>query len=171
MPTQAEVAVHLDLSARSVRELRDAGAIPDPAQATLDELRVAYLRHMRTVAAGRTTSGPLDPRQERAALDQARREAQELRNAQERGELVPGDDLQRTLVHLAMATRSRILAVPSKLAQALAAAESPAQAHKIVEEALCEALEELADEGERAQATLDADDTTTRGPRSANTGE
>jgi len=95
----------------------------------------------------------------------------ELRTAREEGSLVPGDDLQRTLVHLAMATRSRILAVPSKLAQALAAAESPAEAHKIVEEGLTEALEELADEGERAAERLESDDPTHRGPGPHNTGE
>jgi len=114
--------------------------------------------------------GRLDPQQERARLDHLRSEAQELKNAQERGELVPGDDLQKALVALATAARSRILAVPSKLAQALAAAATPAEAHKIVEEALTEALEELAAEGDRAQATLDAD-TTTRGPGPHNTGE
>jgi len=112
----------------------------------------------------------LDPQQERARLDSLRSEAQELKNAQERGELVPGDELERALVHLATSARSRILAVPSKRAQALAAVETPAEAHRIVEDALCEALQEVADEGDRAAARLEAEPTH-RGLRLANTGE
>jgi len=152
MPTQSEVAVHLDLSTRSVRELRDAGVIPDPRESTLDEARTAYVRHLRTMAAGRTTAGPLDPQQERAALDRVRREAQELKNAQERGELIPGADGEKIVVDLATATRQRMLAIPPKTALLHAAAgDNPARHKEITEEAIVEALEELTDAGDEAQ--------------------
>lgn len=53
MPTQAEIAKHLGIRERGVRELRDNGVIPDGRRATLDEIRQAYLSHLREIAAGR----------------------------------------------------------------------------------------------------------------------
>lgn len=55
MATQAEVGKHLDLSDRTIRELLDKGVLPNARRGALDldSCRVAYIRHLREVAAGR----------------------------------------------------------------------------------------------------------------------
>lgn len=45
-----EVAQHLDLSTRQIRELQSAGVFSKGA--TLDEARLAYIRRLREQAAG-----------------------------------------------------------------------------------------------------------------------
>jgi len=118
---------------------------------------VTYVRHLRTVAAGRSTSGPLDPRQERARLDRLRSDWQALKNGRERGELVPARDFGGALEHLVVTTRQRLLAIPNRTALEHAQAGDSAAAHQgITEAALREALEELADAGDAAQKRLKA---------------
>jgi terminase small subunit / prophage DNA-packing protein len=87
-PKQAEIAEHLDMSDRSVREFLDESGV-DQKLSTLSEIRVAYIRRQREVAAGRATSGGIDLATERAALARAQREKIEMANAVTRGELAP----------------------------------------------------------------------------------
>ena len=54
-PKQADVAAHLDISDRTVRELE--AKLPVPDDYTLSAFRVAYLRHLREIAAGRSGNG------------------------------------------------------------------------------------------------------------------
>ena len=100
-PRQALIAEHLDVSERSVREfLADAGI--EHKQATLTEIRVAYIRHLREVAAGRATAeGGLDLATERAGLARAQREKIEMQNAVTRGELAPRALLTQVLAAVA----------------------------------------------------------------------
>lgn len=88
-PTQAEAAAHLDLSERSVRELEDKLGLP--ADYSLDHLRVAYIRHLREIAAGRSsaTGQALDLAAERAALAREQRIGQAMKNAVARGDYAP----------------------------------------------------------------------------------
>ncbi|MBP0492098.1 hypothetical protein [Roseomonas indoligenes] len=55
MATALEVAEHLDLTDRSVRELQKRGVLPQGKRGALDlgECRLAYIRHLREQAAGR----------------------------------------------------------------------------------------------------------------------
>ena len=86
-PKQADVAAHLDISDRSVRELEiKLGLQPNYS---LHDFRVAYIRHLREQAAGRATAGELDLAAERAGLARAQRERIEMQNAVTRGELAP----------------------------------------------------------------------------------
>jgi hypothetical protein len=59
MATQQQVADHLDLSTRSVRELVRRGILPEkgPKGWGLDECRLRYLLYMRGVADGRKGKG------------------------------------------------------------------------------------------------------------------
>lgn len=72
MATQAEVARDLGIRQRGVRELRDQGVIPDPRHATLDEIREAYICHLRKMAAGREIDrhGPKRRRDARGSIAQ-----------------------------------------------------------------------------------------------------
>ena len=100
-PTQAEIASHLDLSDRAVREFQAASGL-DHRQATLSENRITYIRRQREIAAGRATSEDgLDLATERAHLARAQREKVDMQNAVTRGELAPKSLLTEALVRIA----------------------------------------------------------------------
>ncbi len=88
-PKQAETAAHLDLTDRSVRELEPKLGLR--SDYTLAEFRVAYIRHLREVAAGRAGEGTNDLElvAERARLAKEQADRIAMQNAQMRGELAP----------------------------------------------------------------------------------
>lgn len=54
-PTQTEIAEHLDMTDRSVRDIaKKLGIVTQ--ECTLSEFRIAYIRHMRGVASGHQSS-------------------------------------------------------------------------------------------------------------------
>ena len=87
----------------------------------------------------------LDPATEQARLHQARRELAELDLAEKRREYVPAAQVEAAWTKIATMIRAKILAVAVKVAQVLAATSDPKECHAIVEEALHEALEALAE--------------------------
>lgn len=87
----------------------------------------------------------LDPATEQARLHQARRELAELDLAEKRREFVPAAQVEAAWTKVATMIRAKILAVAVKVAQVLAATSDPKECHAIVEEALHEALEALAE--------------------------
>lgn len=110
-PTQAEIAEHVDLSDRSVREfLSDAGM--DHKQWTLDGFRIAYIRHLREMAAGRAAAGDLDLATERAMLAREQRIKIEMQNAVTRGELAPVALLEEVLTAAASKVAGVLDAIP-----------------------------------------------------------
>src|SRR3990167_1598352 len=110
-PTQAEIAEHVDLSDRSVREfLSDAGM--DNKQWTLDGFRIAYIRHLREMAAGRAAAGDLDLATERAMLAREQRIKIEMQNAVTRGELAPVALLEEVLTAAASKVAGVLDAIP-----------------------------------------------------------
>lgn len=79
-----------------------------------------YVAHLRSTASGRggeehvlTLTG------ERARLAREQADAQALKNAALRGEMVKADEVERAWSDLLRKVRSRILAVPSRLRQSL----------------------------------------------------
>lgn len=82
---------------------------------------------------------------EKGALTRAQREGQEMRNARERGELVPADQVEGALVALLSGVRQRLLAVPAKAATEAHVAESLAEVEASIRRHIAEALEELTD--------------------------
>jgi phage terminase Nu1 subunit (DNA packaging protein) len=89
-PTQQEIAEHLDMSDRNLRDLLQSVGL-DHKQAAMSEIRVAYIRRLREQAAGRMGGemGGLDLVQERAALAREQREGQAIKNAVARREYAP----------------------------------------------------------------------------------
>ena len=60
MATQREVAEHLDMTERQVRELVNEGVLPPPSGRgglDLDRCRERYFLYLRGLAAGRTGRG------------------------------------------------------------------------------------------------------------------
>jgi phage terminase Nu1 subunit (DNA packaging protein) len=119
MATNREVAGHLDISDRSVRQLRAKGVLPAAprGQADLDECRVAYIRHLRERATGRSSDAAdddgLDLVQQRARLAKEQADRIASKNAVDRGELVPVSAVTLAVVGLIELSKSRLARVPA----------------------------------------------------------
>lgn len=150
--TQADIAGHLDLSTRRVRDLAHAGAIPRPERKSawnLDDCRVAYIKHLRSVAGGlKDESGKFDLTKERARLAAEQADAAAMKNAQARKELVLVEDVVKVVGDEYAAVRAKLLGMPAKLAPMVAAAKSKAEAQQIIDAEVRETLSELAYAGD-----------------------
>lgn len=109
-PKQTEVAAHIDLSERSVREWEIKLSLP--TEYTLAEFRIAYIRSLREEAAGRATAGGVDLATERARLAAAQAEKVEMQNAVTRGELTPTALLEQVLAKAAAKIAGVLDAIP-----------------------------------------------------------
>ncbi|MFE8032268.1 hypothetical protein [Thiohalocapsa marina] len=89
----------------------------------------------------------LDPGLERARLDRARADLAELALAQKRGELLAASDVEENWTSMVLNARSKLLALPSKLAHELAGTRDPAEVASRLKTAVYQALEELASRG------------------------
>jgi phage terminase Nu1 subunit (DNA packaging protein) len=90
-----------------------------------------------------------NPQAERIRLDSARAEAQEMKNAVARGELIPGEEVSRIGTAVMSTVKMRVMALRT-LGPAVRAAESDGEASALIESAAREALSELAALGEIA---------------------
>lgn len=95
-------------------------------------------------------SGGLDAQQERARFDRARSEAQEMKNAQRRGELVEGSAVVRTWSAKAVIVKNRLRALPAQAAATIPGV-TPAVAKKLAV-LVDRALTDLADDAEGVSA-------------------
>ena len=116
-PKQADIAEHLDLSDRSVREFLTAAGM-DHRAVTLSEIRVAYIRHLREIAAGRAALGDIDLATERALLARAQREGQAIKNAVAVGAYAPIELLSDVLANAAQSVVDRLEQIPADLRRA-----------------------------------------------------
>lgn len=89
-----------------------------------------------------TARGP-DATGERARLDRARAESQEMKNAIMRGELLHGAEVARVGTEILCAVKSRVMALRT-IGPAVRAVGSDAEAADLIEEGAREALTELA---------------------------
>lgn len=104
----------------------------------------------RQIMAGCITYGTgnserLDLNTETALLRKSQREKLEREAEREKGEWVRCDDVVSTWNNYILNCRTRILATPTKLAAALAAADTPEEVFTLLEAELREVLEDLAD--------------------------
>jgi phage terminase Nu1 subunit (DNA packaging protein) len=111
----------------------------------VDACRVAYLRHLREAAAGRRGSDGTDLAAERARLARAQAEAQEMKNAQARGELICAGEAEATMVGVMSAVRARLLALPTSCAPLVAEIDRPAECEEVLRTHLYDAMHEIAD--------------------------
>jgi phage terminase Nu1 subunit (DNA packaging protein) len=122
MATDAEVGRHLDLSDRSVRALKSKGVLPDAPRGQMDieACRLAYIRHLREQAAGRSAElGPkkLDLMAEKARDAKESADARAMKNAVARGELVPAGALSAAIIGMIEMAKARMLRVPAIVAK------------------------------------------------------
>ena len=107
----------------------------------LEETVRAYVAHLRGTASGRGGEDQIAQlTTERARLAREQADAQALKNAALRRELVPAAEVERAWTDILRQVRSRVLAVPSRLRQAVAL---PADAVAALDRELRDALTEL----------------------------
>lgn len=119
----ADLCALLDISSGMLAQLKARGIARHLGRDAycLETTVRGYVQHLRGVASGRgTEEATLTLTGERARLARAQAEAQEMKNAQARGELVAAEDVTRAWSDLLRTVRSRVLAVPSRLRQSLA---------------------------------------------------
>jgi len=117
---QADLAAHLDMSDRNLRELLTTLAL-DHKTATVDEVRIAYIRRLREQAAGRmgATENGLDLAAERAALAKAQREGVEIKNNVLRGDYAAVTLLAEVLANASQSVAERFDHLPGLLRKTL----------------------------------------------------
>ena len=151
-PTQSEIAEHLDMSDRNLRDLLQMLDL-DHKQASLSAIRVGYIRRLREQAAGRVGSedGGLDLVQERAALAREQREGQAIKNAVARKEFAPVGLLADVLGMAASAVVDRFDQLEGQLRKACP--DLPDEAKTTVQQVIAAARNEWI----RSTATLVTD--------------
>lgn len=110
MPTQKEVAVHLDLSQAEVSKLMGELGM-NWRTAPLDDIRFAYIRRLRGAAAGHKTSDGDDLIRERVQTERVDRELKMLALAEKRGQLINVAQLEPELVQMVTAFRTDVLSM------------------------------------------------------------
>lgn len=114
MPTQQEIATHLGMDQGAVsRHLGVLGI--DWKTAGMDEIRLAYLKHLRSVAAGHMSSDGVDLTYERAMTERVDRELKLLTLAEKRGQVVNLEQLEPELSRMIGAFRTALLSRDDKL--------------------------------------------------------
>lgn len=153
MATQAEVAAHLDMTERNLRDLLKKLGLPSRTL-DLDQVRISYIRHLRGVA-GRhqVEGGGLNLTMERALLARVQREKLEIETAKLRGQLVDVAEVEKEAFAVGRTTRDRILAIPDRLAAIMASTTDRAEAQRILAEELRRALESLAGGDDQMEPT------------------
>jgi phage terminase Nu1 subunit (DNA packaging protein) len=146
MATIAECAKHLFMDERRFKQLLDEGVITRQARASYDmeAVREQYIRHQREVSAGRVISGDLDPAQERARKDKELADKTALTNAATRRDLLPRSEVHVAVTSSFARVRSKMLALPTKLAPLVLGATSMAVIREKISDGINEALAELA---------------------------
>lgn len=114
MPTQQAIAEHLGLNQSEVSRHLAALQI-DWKTAGMDTIRLAYLAHLRSVAAGHKASDGTDLTNERAMTERVDRELKLLTLAEKRGQLVNLAQLEPELERMVIAFRTEMLSRDDKL--------------------------------------------------------
>jgi hypothetical protein len=119
MPTQKQISDHLDMSQQAVAELLGKLGIEWRA-ASLDTIRIAYIRHLRGQASGHKSDDGMDLIKERVLSERVDRELKELMVAEKRGLLINVSQLEPELMNMIGAFRAELLSRDDKLASDLA---------------------------------------------------
>lgn len=118
-----DLAAVLGISDRAVRELHERGLVVKRKRGRYALLASvnAYVEHLRGVASGRGDEELVyDLTRERARLAKEQADKQALQNEALRGSLVPAEEVKREWAAVLRTVRSKVLAVPSRVRQALA---------------------------------------------------
>ena len=112
--TQQQIADHLDLDQSAVSRFLDQIEI-DWRLATMDTVRVAYVRKLRAQAAGHRSEDGLDLVRERVLTERVDRELKQYSLAEKKGLLVNVAQLEPELMQMVGAFRSELMSRDDKL--------------------------------------------------------
>ena len=123
MATQAEVGAHLGVTQSTVAELLRRKIIPrgtGRGSLDIDSCRLAYVAHLRQVAAGRLGDGDgeLDLVAERARLAKEQADRLAMQNDLARGKVVLAAQVTATIIPMFHQIRNAYLELPVKMAPA-----------------------------------------------------
>lgn len=142
MPTQQQIADHLDMSQQTVSEVLGRLGI-DWKTAPLDDIRIAYIRTLRAQASGHRSEDGLDLVRERVMTERVDRELKQLQVAEKKGGLVNVAQLEAELTNMVGAFRAELLARDDKLKDELDALHGVDVDLSILNEHTYAALEQL----------------------------
>lgn len=112
--TQREIAEHLDLDQSAVSRFLEQVEI-DWREATIDQVRIAYVRKLRAQAAGHRSEDGLDLVGERVLTERVDRELKQYTLAEKKGLLVNVAQLEPELMQMFGAFRSELMSRDDKL--------------------------------------------------------
>ena len=118
MPTQKEIAEHLGMTQQAVSQQMVPLGI-DWRTTGIDEIRLAYIEHLRGVAAGHRSSNGIDLAYERALTEQVDRELKQLTLAEKKGLVVNLQQLEPELIRMFVAFRTELESRDDKLKASL----------------------------------------------------
>lgn len=165
-PTQAEIAAHLDISDRRLRELLTELGL-DHKTVPLAEIRLRYIRKLREEAAGRAASGDLDLASERARLAKEQADRIAMQNAVTRGELAPAHLIEQVLAKVGSKVARLLETIPGLLKRRLpdltsadiqAVREVIARARNMAAQISLETLKESEDDDDNDVEVAEADE-------------
>ena len=140
----AELGAVIGISRASIANLATDGILPRAARGefTLAACVQAYIQHKRTLA-GSDKVGNLTV--ERSRLARAKADKAERDERVEKGELVPAVDIEAAWIATAGMIRTRILAVPKKIASRVISLKTATEAETLMGKELNAALAALAE--------------------------
>jgi len=140
----AVIAKLLDLSERRVQQLSREGVIPKATRGQYDLVGSVrgYVRYLRDQAVSAQAGAP-DYAAERARYIRARADLVEMEANQRRGALIAADDVEGAWIKVLALLRTRVLALPDRLAPQVHSVSSLAETRNLLSVNLREALEDL----------------------------
>ena len=141
----AVIAKLLDLSERRVQQLSREGVIPKATRGQYDLVGSVrgYVRYLRDQAVSAQAGAP-DYAAERARYIRARADLAEMEANQRRGALIAADDIEVAWIKVLALLRTRVLALPDRMAPQVHALASLSETRNLLGANLREALEDLA---------------------------
>lgn len=116
MPTQLQIAEHLGITQQAVSKTLDKMGIIDWQLMTLDQIRLAYIKRFREVAAGHASiDGQYDLNKERVMTERVDRELKLYQLAEKKKELVNVENLMNELGTVFQGMRHELLSRDDKL--------------------------------------------------------
>ena len=143
--TQQEFADHVGVDKSAISRMVRNGLID--LKEGIDEARLAYIARLREQAAGRlgADAGEYDLTSERARLAHHQANKTALEEGVMSGDLIPSEEVIRAWGDMVTKCRSKMLALPGKLATKAMAATSLREVEDFARAEIYNALAELAD--------------------------
>lgn len=143
MASLDDCADHLGIQQPQLTRLIKHGIIDKQQRGKydVDAVRLQYLKHIRNIAGNNNNNLELGAERARLAKEQA--DAKEMENAVERGDLVYIEHIVKQFESQLGKCKTKLLAVPTKVAAEAHAAASVKEVQEIIESSVLEALSEL----------------------------